>query len=138
MDQELVEIKETLALVKEDLKPGNMVKSAFYSLIGADEPKKKPEDAEDHPVRRFGRMIPVQLLANLLVRDPRLKVLLHYLAPVAVDVAPNVWDQAEKHLPSRESMLERFRKWRGMLRKKTPQLPPSSDLSSPENPEEHA
>ncbi|MBU6343564.1 MAG: hypothetical protein KGS48_18845 [Bacteroidetes bacterium] len=127
MEGELLEIKATLALVREDLKPGNLVKSAFYTLIGAEQRKKTNPDAPEHPVRRIGKMLPVQLLANMLVRDPRLKVLFHYLAPVAIDVAPEVWDQAEKHLPSRLSLLERWLKLRAYFRKNQSQLPPSAE-----------
>jgi hypothetical protein len=124
IDQETTELKATLELVKEDLKPANFVKSAFFSLIGMDG-KNKTEQApaspgNEHPIKRLGRSLPVQLITNLLIRDPRLKLLLQYAAPVAIEMGPDLWEKASNSIPSRKSMVHSMRQRLAKLRNRLP------------------
>lgn len=124
MAYETAELKDTLELVKDDLKPANFVKSAFFSLISMDgKPKAKQAPAlpaNDHPIKRLGRSLPVQLITNLLVRDPRLKLLLQYAAPVAMEIGPDLWEKASNSIPSRKSMVHSMRRRLANLRKRLP------------------
>jgi len=124
MDQETAELKGTLELVKEDLKPANFVKSAFFSLIGLDgKPKTDNTPAlpgSEHPIKRLGRNLPIQLITILLIRDPRLKLLLQYATPVAMEVGPDLWEKASNSIPSRESMVHSMRHRLANLRQRLP------------------
>lgn len=124
MDQETAELKATLELVKDDLKPANFVKSAFFSLLGMDgKPKTDNKPAlpgSEHPIKRLGRSLPIQLITNLLVRDPRLKLLLQYAAPVAMEMGPDLWEKASNSNPSRKSMVHSMRQRLANLRKRLP------------------
>lgn len=137
MDREFAEIQETMKLVREDFRPANVLKSAVNSLW-----KPKGGDSETGLIteavgeRIAGLRGPVRLLTSLLVRDPRIALILKAVGPVILGMAPKLVERAGEKIPRRKSVYGALRRRVAALRAKmhAQNTEPQAD-TPPESPE---
>lgn len=121
MHREFTEIQETMKLVREDLRPVNVVKSAVNSFLGRD--KQSANTNTDLISGDIGNRInnfqgPIRMITNVLVRDPKIAFLLKTVGPVILALAPKLAEKAGEALPHRSEIFSGLRRRVAGLRKR--------------------
>jgi hypothetical protein len=131
MDREFAEIQETMKLVREDLKPVNVVKSTLNAFLGRD--NQAANANTDLVSEEIGRRIgnfqgPIRMITNVLVRDPKIAFLLKTVGPIILALAPKLAEKAGDAIPDRSELYSGLRRRiaglrKRLSRKKTEALP---------------
>lgn len=113
---EETEIKAIWQDVRSDLEPGELVGQAIKSAMGFGRKKESPTDEAAMGIanRLTG---PLRLVTDVLVRDPRLALLLKLATPLSVAYLPKLARKAKESLPSKYNVLGLLRKGVAGLRK---------------------
>jgi len=117
LDAEQEELKEVWQEVRGDLQPRKIVGRAINSMLGiSDQPD---NDADDAAIGFASRLKgPLRVATDLLVRDPRVAMLLKVVTPLTIAYLPGLARKA-KALPTvKRGVLGLLRKGVTGLRKK--------------------
>lgn len=112
---EKAEIIKTVQLVREDMRPANLVKNAVTSFLGLDDLKE--ETTGGGKIAGALRM-PLSILTDVLIGNRRLNFLVKSLTPVALDVAPKLVQKAGSMLPEPAAVYGKMRSGINRLRKR--------------------
>ncbi|MEI6409233.1 MAG: hypothetical protein WCR52_07625 [Bacteroidota bacterium] len=121
MDREFVEIQETMKLVREDLKPINVVKAALNSFLGRDnhQANANTDMISEEIGKRIGRFQgPIRIVTNVLVRDPKIAFMLKTVGPIILAMGPKLAEKAGDALPRRSEVYGNLRQRIAGLRKR--------------------
>ncbi len=108
---ERTELRASVQEIRDNFKPAAIARQVVGTLLGTD----RPSEAVKNGLTGLAWQLPIRLLTNVLVRDPRAAFLLKNVAPVAIHFAPKIWKSARPSLPTRIKMY-------GMLRKRVTRL----------------
>ena len=134
---EQAEIRETWQTVRTDFEPSRLVGTVAKSLLGFSD---KPGTAADQGALGMaaGLQGPIKVATDLFVRDPRIALLLKFVAPLAVAYWPHIIRRAKKLTPTKTKMYGSLRKGVAGLRKQlkrkksdTPQAADTEDIIQP-------
>lgn len=121
IDREFAEMQETMKLVREDLRPINVVKNAMNSFLGRDHQSANPNTdliSEDIGKRIGNIQGPIRMITNVLVRDPKIAFLLKTVGPVILALAPKLAEKAGDALPNRSEVYSGLQRRIAALRKR--------------------
>jgi hypothetical protein len=130
INQEQAELQETVRLIKDELTPANIVRKAITSLWKKDD-KNAPSAGSGG---ESGMNLPVQLLVDLLIGNPRIAAVVKQFAPMLIAAVPRLVRKAGDALPDKDKVYGNVRNrisgWRSRLRKrKTKELPGEAGIS---------
>jgi len=116
LDAEQEELKEVWQEVRGDLQPRKIVGRAINSMLGLSE---KPDDVDGAALGFASRLKgPLRIATDLLVRDPRVAMLLKVATPLTLAYLPGLTRKA-KSLPTvKKGLIGFLRKGVTGLRKK--------------------
>ncbi len=100
------ELQATVHELRDQFTPGKIVQQVVGSFLNAD----RPTDALKNELTGLAWQLPLRLLTNVLVRDPRAAFLIKNVAPVAIHYAPQIWQKASASLPARAKVYAMLRK----------------------------
>ncbi len=106
IEGESTELQTAVQQWRDQFTPGTIARQVVDAFLD----KNRPDALKDE-LAGLAWQLPLRLLTNVLVRDPRAAFLLKYVAPIAIPLAPKIWNKASKSLPSRVKVY-------GMLRKR--------------------
>lgn len=104
---ERTELQSSMQDWRSNFTPATIVRQVAKSLLPTD----RPADALTNGLTGLAWQLPLRLLTNVLVRDPRAAFLIKNLAPLAIRYGPVIWEKASQSLPTRVKIY-------GMLRKR--------------------
>jgi|GEM_PF-5495734 len=100
------ELQATMQELRDQLTPGTIARQVVGSLLNT----RPPANALKDELTGLVWQIPLRLLTNVLVRDPRAAFLIRNVAPVAIHYAPQIWERASASLPARARVYSMLRK----------------------------
>lgn len=121
-------IRETWQTVRTDFEPSRLVGTVAKSLLGISD---KSATATDQSALGMaaGLQGPLKMATDLFVRDPRIALLLKFVAPLAVAYWPHIIRKAKKITPTKAGMYGSLRKGvaglRKQIRRKKSDTPPT-------------
>jgi len=80
------EIKMTVLEIREEIEPANLLKNAVSGALGFS--KKKPGEATTTGLGNMSK--PLSFIVDLLVKDPRLSLVLKLVSPLALKYLPQL------------------------------------------------
>ena len=117
MDAETTEIKGIWQEVRHDLQPGEIVGQAVKSMLGFNEKHKTP--AEEAAFGFASKLNgPLRLVADTLIRDPKVALLLKIVTPLTVAYLPGLARKAKGMMPEKKDVFGALRRGVAGLRKK--------------------
>jgi len=113
---EQTEIRDTWQTVRTDFEPSQLIGTVAKSLLGI---SGKPATAADQTALSMASDLqgPLKIATSLFVRDPRIALLLKFVAPLAVAYWPHIIRRAQKLTPTKTKMYGSLRKGVAGLRK---------------------
>ncbi len=108
---ERTELRTTVQELRNQLTPTAIAKRVVGSLLNQHQTVPTIQDG----LTTLAWQLPLRLLTNVLVRDPRAAFLIKTVAPVAMHFAPKILEKANVSLPTRIKVY-------GLLRKKVIKL----------------
>lgn len=117
IDVEETEIKEIWHEVRSDLEPGELAGQAIRSALGLND---KNKTAADEAALGFASRLngPLRLVADVLVRDPKVALLLKLVTPLTVAYLPKIFRKAKSAIPEKRQFFGALRKGVAGLRKR--------------------
>ena len=112
LETERKELQATLQELRENLTPATIARQVVGSFFQAD----KKEETDKKGLAAINWQGPVRLVTSLLVRDPRASFLLNNVAPIALRLAPKIWEKATDALPSRAKIIGTLRRRVSIMR----------------------
>ena len=106
IDVERSELKTTMHELRDQLTPGTVARQVVGSFLNKD----RSTDILKDQLTGLAWQVPLRLLTNVLVRDPRAAFLIKNVAPVAIHYAPQIWEKASRSLPNRANFYNMLRK----------------------------
>ncbi len=100
------ELQATMHELRDQLTPGTIARQVIGSFLTPD----RPANALKDELTGLAWQLPLRLLTNVLVRDPRAAFLIKNVAPVAIHYAPQIWEKASASLPARAQVYSMLRK----------------------------
>ncbi len=113
LETERQELQATLQELRENLTPAIIARQVIGSFFQGDQ---KEEETEKKGLAAVNWQGGLRLVTSLLVRDPRASFLLNNVAPIALRLAPKIWEKANDVLPSRTKIFGSMRKRVGKMR----------------------
>lgn len=80
------EIKMTVLEIREEIEPANLLKNAVSGALGFS--KKKPGETSSTGLGNMSK--PLSFIVDLLVKDPRLSLVLKLVSPLALKYLPQL------------------------------------------------
>lgn len=117
VDAEQEELKEVWQEVRGDLQPKKIVGRAINSMLGLSD---KPDDGAGEEALGFASRLkgPLRLAADLLVRDPRVAMLLKVVTPLTLAYLPGLTQKVKSMPPVKRGLIGVLRRGVAGLRKK--------------------
>jgi len=112
--REKAELIYTVHLVREDMKPENLVKNAVSSFLGIDDMKETPVGGKIAGALRM----PLSILTDVLIGNRRLNFLVKSLTPAVLDIGPKLVQKAGDMLPEPGAIYGKMRESVAGLRKR--------------------
>ncbi len=103
---ERTELQSSLQDWRHHFAPVTMARQVANSLLGTE----RPADALTNRLTGLAWQLPLRLLTNVLVRDPRAAFLIKNVAPLAIRYGPKIWAKASAALPTRVKIYSTLRK----------------------------
>ena len=117
MQAEETEIKTIWQEVRSDLEPGELAGQALKSMLGFN--KKNKNASDDAALNLAGRLSgPLRLVTDVLVRDPKVALLLKLATPLSVAYLPKITRKAKEAIPTKGKLFGALRKGVAGLRKR--------------------
>lgn len=117
MDSEKGELQTIWQEVRSDLQPGEIVGSAIKSMLGI---SAHSENSSDQAAMGLAKRLngPLRFAADMLVRDPRVAMLLKVVTPLTVAYLPSIARKAKSITPGKKEMFGFLRRGVAGLRKR--------------------
>lgn len=116
MDVERTELMATYQALRAEMEPAKLVTNVARSLLGIKEKATdKTSGITDFATRFSG---PMKVVADLLVREPRIRLLVKYIAPLIITYLPQVARKARDITPEKAEIYGFLRQGVTGLRKK--------------------
>lgn len=100
------ELQATVYELRDQFTPGKIAHQVVSSFLNTD----RSNDALKNQLTGLAWQLPLRLLTNVLVRDPRAAFLIKNVAPVAMHYAPQIWERASASFPNRANFYNMLRK----------------------------
>ena len=116
IDVETTEIREIWQDVRHDLQPGEILGQAVKSALGF---KEKHDTPADEAAFGFASKLsgPLRLVADVLIRDPKVALLLKIATPLTVAYLPGLARKAKEMVPEKKDVFGALRRTVASLRK---------------------
>lgn len=117
VEAEQEELKAVWQEVRDDLQPKKIVGRAINSMLGLSD---KPDDGADEAVLGFASRLkgPLRVATDLLIRDPRVAMLLKVVTPLTIAYLPGLARKAKSLPPVKRGLIGVLRRGVAGLRKK--------------------
>lgn len=142
IEQQKLDLKKTFVEAREEIEPANLLKKAVTGIFSTS--KNKKDDTTSGLFKQLP--LPVSIIADLLIKDPKIGLLVKLAAPLAVKFfqkkAKKQGAEETPALPAKARLLGGLRQsistFRTRLRKgkkadeQLPEKEPTSPIESPE------
>jgi hypothetical protein len=122
IEREQAELQETVRQIKDELTPANIVRKAITSLWKKDDTSSPATSGNLPGGGDAGMSVPVQLLVDLLIGNPRIATLVKQFAPVLIAAVPRLVRKAGDAMPDKAkvygTMSKGIHSLRNRLRRK--------------------
>lgn len=99
-------LQNSMQDLRRHIAPAAIVRQVASSLLGTE----RPAAVLTNGLTGLAWQLPLRLLTNVLVRDPRAAFLIKNVAPLAIRYGPVIWEKASQSLPTRVKIYGILRK----------------------------
>ena len=103
---ERTELQSSMQDLRNHFAPATIARQVANSLLRTD----RPADVLANGLTGLAWQLPLRLLTNVLIRDPRAAFLIKNVAPLAIRYGPGIWKKASAVLPTRVKVYSMLRK----------------------------
>ncbi len=135
LDTERTELIASYQALRSEFEPAKLVTNVARSLLGIRKKDTgKTGEGTDFATRFSG---PMQVVTDLLVREPRIRLLFKYVAPLIITYLPQVVRKAKDITPEKAEVYGFLRQGVAGLRKKFHKKKAAPDETTDEQPVEY-